>query len=49
VAVLTPQANLGTTIGGKSLLMMWTEAVLNRLSPLVAWPVESLKMDDLYR
>jgi hypothetical protein len=34
---------------GKSLLQLWVERVLNTFSALVAWPVESLRMDDLYR
>lgn len=33
--------------GSGSLLMMWAEAVLNRLTALVDWPVRSLKLEDL--
>lgn len=47
------QANLATgranMPSGKSLLQLWVERVLNTFSALVAWPVESLRMDDLYR
>jgi hypothetical protein len=46
------QANLatgrGNMPGGKSLLQLWVERVLNAFSALVAWPVESLRMDSLY-
>jgi hypothetical protein len=32
----------------KSLAIRWLEAVLDELQRLVAWPVSSLKLDDLY-
>jgi hypothetical protein len=44
-----PQANLGRLDGPKSLLMLWMEAVLNKLQSFVAWPVQSLKMDTLFQ
>jgi hypothetical protein len=42
------QANLATNGGVLSLLQRWVNAVTARLMQLVSWPVESLKMDDLY-
>lgn len=42
------QANLATTATTPSLLQRWVNAVTTRLMQLVNWPVETLKMDDLY-
>jgi hypothetical protein len=48
---LLHQANLRVlgSGGAVSLLSLWADAVLDRLASLVAWPVRSLKLEDLGR